>query len=157
MASTAGSQCATSAVPAPVARMRSTRRFAVCGRWPDAAGPREEGAIGALVLRRALLLASAAGSLAIAGIAPAQQDYPSRPIRLVVTFPPGGSTDIIARALSPRIEAGLREPLIIDNRPGAGGNIGMDAVAKAAPDGYTLGIGAAGALSVNPSLATWRR
>ena len=127
-------------------------RSVMRGRRPDAAGSREEGAIGALVLRRALLLASAAGSLAIPGNAPAQHDYPSRPIRLVVTFPPGGSTDIIARALSPRIEAGLRQPLIIDNRPGAGGNIGMDVVAKAAPDGYTLGIGAAGALAVNPSL-----
>lgn len=102
--------------------------------------------------RRLLQALVGAGGLAWAGSAAAQQDYPSRPIRLVVTFPPGGSTDIIARALGPRVEERLHQPLVIDNRPGAGGNIGMDAVAKAAPDGYTLGIGAAGALAVNPSL-----
>ena len=84
--------------------------------------------------------------------AAAQPAFPTRPIRLIVTFPPGGSSDVIGRILSPRIEARLGQPLIVDNRPGAGGNIGMDAVAKAAPDGHTLGIGAAGALAVNPSL-----
>lgn len=90
--------------------------------------------------------------LAALPLATHAQVYPSRPIRLVVTFPPGGASDVIARILSPRIESRLGQPLIIDNRPGAGGNIGMDAVAKAPPDGQTLGIGAAGALSVNPSL-----
>ena len=82
----------------------------------------------------------------------AQPSFPSRPIRLVVTFPPGGASDVIGRILSPRIEARLGQALVIDNRPGAGGNIGMDVVAKAPPDGHTVGIGAAGALSVNPSL-----
>ena len=71
---------------------------------------------------------------------------------MIVTFPPGGSTDIIARVLSGGIERRLGRPLVIENRSGAGGNIGMDVVAKALPDGYTLGIGAAGALAVNPSL-----
>ncbi|MBP0492388.1 Bug family tripartite tricarboxylate transporter substrate binding protein [Pararoseomonas indoligenes] len=107
--------------------------------------------------RRAALRALAAAALATgplaAGVRPAAaQAYPARPIRLIVTFPPGGSSDVIGRILAPRIEARLGQPLVIDNRPGAGGNIGMDIVAKAAPDGYTLGIGAAGALSVNPSL-----
>ncbi|WP_198383433.1 tripartite tricarboxylate transporter substrate binding protein [Roseomonas sp. KE2513] len=100
--------------------------------------------------RRRVLAGCAAAAL-IAGPA-AAQDYPSQPIRVIVTFPPGGSTDIIARVLSGGIERRLGRPLVIENRSGAGGNIGMDVVAKAPPDGYTLGIGAAGALAVNPSL-----
>ena len=78
--------------------------------------------------------------------------YPDRPIRLIVAFPPGGSADVIARAMGPTLTASLGQPIIVENRPGAGGNIGVDAVAKAAPDGYTIGIGAAGALAVNVSL-----
>jgi len=80
------------------------------------------------------------------------QAWPAKPIRMVVTFPPGGSTDLVARAIAPRMSEKLGQQIIIDNRPGAGGNIGMDLVAKAAPDGYTVGIGAAGALAVNISL-----
>ena len=93
---------------------------------------------------------------AILGDAIAQQTqervYPTKPIRLVVTFPPGGSTDITARALAARMSERLEQPVLIDNRPGAGGNIGLDMVAKASPDGYTIGVGAAGALAVNISL-----
>jgi len=85
-------------------------------------------------------------------VAPAADVYPVKPIRLIVTFPPGGSTDVVARAIQPALEHRLGQPIIIDNRPGAGGNIGTDAVAKAAPDGYTLGFSAAGALAVNVSL-----
>jgi tripartite-type tricarboxylate transporter receptor subunit TctC len=84
--------------------------------------------------------------------AQAVESYPTRPIRLIVTFPPGGSTDLMARALQPQLERRLGQPIVIDNRPGAGGAIGVDAVAKAAPDGYVIGIGAAGALAVNVSL-----
>ncbi|WP_426958049.1 Bug family tripartite tricarboxylate transporter substrate binding protein [Muricoccus radiodurans] len=103
--------------------------------------------------RRAVLRAlGAAGLAAVSGPTAAQPAFPTRPIRLVVTFPPGGSSDVIGRILAPRVEARLGQPLIIENRPGAGGNIGMDLVAKASPDGHTLGIGAAGALAVNPSL-----
>lgn len=80
------------------------------------------------------------------------QSYPSRPVTIIVTFPPGGSSDIVARALAPKLEAALGQGFVIDNRPGAGGNIGIGAVAKAAPDGYTLGIAAAGALAVNPHI-----
>jgi len=80
------------------------------------------------------------------------ENYPTRPIRVIVTFPPGGSTDLLARAMQPQLEKTLGQPIVIDNRPGAGGDIGVDAVAKAAPDGYTIGIGAAGALAVNVSL-----
>lgn len=79
-------------------------------------------------------------------------DYPSKPIKIVVTFPPGGSSDAIIRMLSPRLNEKLGQSLVVDNRPGAGGNIGLAAVAKALPDGYTLGVGAAGGLTANVSL-----
>jgi tripartite-type tricarboxylate transporter receptor subunit TctC len=79
-------------------------------------------------------------------------DYPTKPIRMVVTFPPGGSTDVVLRMLLPRLNDKLGQQVVVDNRPGAGGNIGLNLVAKAAPDGYTLGIGAAGGLSANASL-----
>jgi tripartite-type tricarboxylate transporter receptor subunit TctC len=93
-----------------------------------------------------------AAVIAICASVPASAQYPSRPIKLVVTFPPGGSTDILARAMQPYLEKQLGQPVVIDNRPGAGGDLGVDAVAKSAPDGYTIGIGAAGALAVNISL-----
>jgi tripartite-type tricarboxylate transporter receptor subunit TctC len=70
----------------------------------------------------------------------------------VVTFPPGGSSDAIVRILSTRLNEKLGQPLVIDNRPGAGGNIGLSVVAKSAPDGYVLGVGAAGGLTANVSL-----
>jgi tripartite-type tricarboxylate transporter receptor subunit TctC len=79
-------------------------------------------------------------------------DYPSKPIKIVVTFPPGGSADAIIRILSTRLNDKMGQPLVIDNRPGAGGNIGLSVVAKAAPDGYVLGVGAAGGLTANSSL-----
>ena len=79
-------------------------------------------------------------------------DYPTKPIKVVVTFPPGGSSDAIIRILSTRLNDKLGHPLVLDNRPGAGGNIGLTAVAKAAPDGYVLGVGAAGGLTANVSL-----
>ena len=82
----------------------------------------------------------------------AQADYPSKPIRVVVTFPPGGSTDAVMRMLTPRLNEKLGQQVVVDNRPGAGGNIGLAVVATAPADGYTLGLGAAGALSANASL-----
>jgi tripartite-type tricarboxylate transporter receptor subunit TctC len=79
-------------------------------------------------------------------------DYPNKPIRMVVTFPPGGSSDAVVRLLLPRLTEKLGQQVVVDNRPGAGGNIGLAIVAKAAPDGYTLGVGAAGGLAANVSL-----
>jgi tripartite-type tricarboxylate transporter receptor subunit TctC len=80
------------------------------------------------------------------------QSYPSKPVRFIVTFPPGGSADLMARALAPGLSSRLGQQVIVENRPGAGGNLGMEAVAKSAPDGHTIGLGAAGALSANISL-----
>lgn len=99
------------------------------------------------------LLALAAGVTVLAGAGQAQTpDYPNKPIRVVVTFPPGGSTDVVVRMLVPRLNEKLGQQVVVDNRPGAGGNIGLTAVARAPADGYTLGVGAAGGLSANVSL-----
>ena len=98
---------------------------------------------------RGLLAACAALWL---GAPLAQPNYPTKPIRFMVTFPPGGSSDLIARALAAVLSDRLRQQVLVENRPGAGGNIGMEVVAKAAPDGYTMGLGAAGALAANVSL-----
>jgi tripartite-type tricarboxylate transporter receptor subunit TctC len=79
-------------------------------------------------------------------------DYPAKPIHLIVPFAPGGSSDFAARAMQPHLERSLGQPIVIENRTGAGGIIGIDAVAKSPPDGYVLGIGPAGVLVINPSL-----
>ncbi len=82
----------------------------------------------------------------------AQAPYPSKPLRLIVPFTPGGSTDILARAIGAELSVSLGQSVIIDNVPGAGGSIGAERVAKAAPDGYTLMMGHIGTLAVNPAL-----
>lgn len=76
------------------------------------------------------------------------QSFPSKPLRLIVTFPPGGSTDTIARIIAPRLGERLGQPVVIDNRPGAGGAIGIDATLKSPADGYTMVLAAAGALTI---------
>jgi tripartite-type tricarboxylate transporter receptor subunit TctC len=87
---------------------------------------------------RALPLAVAAAALLVAGAAPAQEVWPSRPVRIVVPFTPGTGIDILARTLGQRMADDWKTPVVVDNRPGASGNIGTDAVAKSPPDGYTL-------------------
>ena len=91
----------------------------------------------------------------VLGILPADalaQSYPSRPVRLVVPFPAGGTTDILARAMAEKLSGALGQQFVVDNRPGAGGNIGSDIVAKSQSDGYTLLMGTVGTHAINPSL-----
>src|SRR5437899_1731965 len=80
------------------------------------------------------------------------QTYPSRPIRLIVPFPPGGSSDGVARIVVQKFSEGLGQPVVIENRPGVGGLLGSEAVAKAAPDGYTLLLGSVSSLAVAPHM-----
>ena len=80
------------------------------------------------------------------------QAWPSKPIRLIAPFPPGSSIDIIARLIADPMGQALGTTVVIENKPGAGGNLGVDAVVKAPKDGYTIGIGARGPLAINPFL-----
>jgi tripartite-type tricarboxylate transporter receptor subunit TctC len=82
----------------------------------------------------------------------AQAPWPARPLRIVVAYPPGGISDSVARALADKLSTQLGTPVVVDNRGGAGGSIGMDAVAKAAPDGYTFGFSSISPLALNPHL-----
>ena len=90
-------------------------------------------------------------SLCISFSATAQQ-YPSKPVRVIIPYPPGSTPDIVGRTLSTRLQESLGQPFVVENRTGAGGNIGAEAVAKAAPDGYTLLIGINGPAAINKFL-----
>lgn len=96
--------------------------------------------------RRALLGA------VLAAPALAQPGYPTRPLRIIVPWPPGGANDVMARIAGDHLQRAWGQPVVIENRPGGGGSLGTDLVAKAAPDGYTLLLGSVGPLTVNPSL-----
>jgi len=104
-------------------------------------------------IRTSAIVALAIAFGPLCGHALAQDTYPSRPITLVVPFPAGGVTDVVARELAHRMATALGQPVVVDNRAGAGGNIGTQAVARAAPDGYTLGVLTVSALSIGPHLS----
>lgn len=95
------------------------------------------------------VIALALGSIAFYSAA---QNFPAKPVRIVAPFAPGSTIDIIGRIIAPRLSEALGQPVLVDNRAGAGGAVGMDNVAKAAPDGHSLGIGALGPLAMNPAL-----
>src|SRR5262245_44399631 len=100
-----------------------------------------------IAMKKLIFLLLAAASTSVLA-----QTFPSKPIRFVSAFAAGGTTDIMARLLADRLRDQVGQPVRVENRPGAGGNIGSDYVAKSAPDGYTLLMGANGPLAVNVSL-----
>ncbi|HVF64711.1 MAG TPA: tripartite tricarboxylate transporter substrate-binding protein, partial [Casimicrobiaceae bacterium] len=93
-------------------------------------------------------------ALTLAGASPlrAQSVYPNRPIRLVVPYPPGALTDILARTIAERMSAALKQPMVIENKPGAGTLVGAELVAKSPPDGYTLLMATSTTLGISPAL-----
>lgn len=103
-----------------------------------------------MMLRLRAALSAAIALFAV--VAQAQDTYPNKPVRMVVAFAAGGSNDILARLISARMTEQLGQQVLVDNRPGAGGNIGTDLVAKAPPDGHTLLLGSASAFAFNPGL-----
>ena len=102
-------------------------------------------------IRNLLALSAAALTLAIAPVAGAQQ-WPTRTVTVVVPFPPGGSTDTLARSLTPKLQESLGQPFVVDNKPGATGTIGAGIVKRAAPDGYTLFVSSLGPFVIAPHL-----
>lgn len=104
---------------------------------------------------RVTLIAAFTGAMLSFGISTtlmAQANYPDRPIRMIVPFPPGGGNDILARAIAPRLSEIVGQPVVTDNRPGAGGELGATMAAQAKPDGYTIILGSLGVFAHNPSL-----
>jgi tripartite-type tricarboxylate transporter receptor subunit TctC len=104
--------------------------------------------------RRKVLASSIGAGIALAATGLHAQAWPAKPIRIVVPYPPGGSSDIIARAISQPLSDALGQPVIVDNKAGANGNLGADLVAKSQPDGYTMLLCDTGALAISPSVYT---
>ena len=100
--------------------------------------------------RRDFLAAGTVGLVAVPVFG--QTGYPNKPIRIIVGYSPGGASDILARLLAQKLSAELKQPVIVENHPGASGNIGTELAARAEPDGYTLMLGAAAQIAINPSL-----
>jgi tripartite-type tricarboxylate transporter receptor subunit TctC len=104
--------------------------------------------------RAALAVIAALSAFAFALPAPAQQTWPSKPIKIIVPYPPGGTSDILARSVGQKLSGQYGQPVLVENKPGATGNIGADFVAKSPPDGYTLLLGDIGSLAIAPSVVT---
>lgn len=104
---------------------------------------------GKILHRRSVL--AGLGASVLASPLRAQEKYPARPVTLIVPFPPGGSTDVIARVVAEAMRAPLGQPVIVENRAGAGGSVGTAAIARATADGYTIGMGTASTLAINPA------
>jgi tripartite-type tricarboxylate transporter receptor subunit TctC len=102
--------------------------------------------------RRVAALAAAVATILLSALPAQAQQYPNKPIRIIVPFAAGGTSDILARAIGPHITLAWGQPVIVENRTGANGNVGADFVAKSAPDGYTMLLSDVGALSINPSV-----
>src|SRR5687768_15530278 len=98
------------------------------------------------MMRLAVFLAALIPTLAFS------QGYPAKPVRMIVPFAPGGASDFVGRILQPRLSELLGQQIVVENRPGASGNIGLDAAAKAAPDGYTIFLGNVGTIALNPAV-----
>jgi tripartite-type tricarboxylate transporter receptor subunit TctC len=109
-----------------------------------------------MIIQRLLALAGLAGAVLAAAVpATAQEDpakYPTKPIRMIVPFAPGGASDFAARLIQPGMSQFLGQQIVVENRPGAAGNVGMDVAARGAPDGYTVYLGNVGTVSINPYL-----
>jgi len=101
---------------------------------------------------RTLCAAACGALLALAAGATTAEDYPTRPVRIIVGFPPGGATDLVARIIAPKLGETLKQQVVIDNRAGANGTIGADLAANATPDGYSLHMGTLGALVISPTI-----
>ena len=103
-------------------------------------------------MKQILAVIFLASAIVVAGNAAAQTNFPTKPVRIIVGFPPGGPSDIVARLLGQKLTEALGKSVVVENVPGAAGNIGADRVAKAAPDGYTLGLPNEAQIVINPSL-----
>jgi tripartite-type tricarboxylate transporter receptor subunit TctC len=104
------------------------------------------------MLKNTLASTTATLCLMLATASAHAQTWPSKPIRFIVPFPPGGATDVLTRTMAPKLGEGLGQQVIVDNRPGAGGMIGVELVAKSPPDGYALVLSTVGPVSINPTL-----
>jgi tripartite-type tricarboxylate transporter receptor subunit TctC len=118
----------------------------------NAQSPQKAAAISALLKTTAAIIFALAAILSLGIELAVAQDYPSRPIKLVVPYPPGGGTDIAARWIADRLSAQFNEKVFVDNRAGANGNLGTDFIAKSAPDGYVIGMATPGPVTVGRSL-----
>src|SRR5258708_14199723 len=105
-------------------------------------------------MKRKLALWAALALALGPAVSPAQSGYPNRSVKIIVPFAPGGASDFVARIMQPRLSELLGQPIVIENRGGAAGTIGMEVAARSAPDGYTLALGNVGSTAINPGVFT---